>query len=405
MATVTSKTSIKIDELVNGTLVSGYISPTGRLILVNRAGAEQDAGQVVTSKIQARWNASATYVVNDVVTYAGALYKAITSTVAAGLVPAMTSSAWGKLTPMDATDWVDLDPTFEMTTATASLNTFWANGSSVVSLTTAAGEIETGRQSLKVVMGGVAAQRLYSHEENIVAGGEYIQIKVRAKILAGGGLTNLTVNLWQNDLTGIPEVFAPGVVQTGSFEPFAALTTTWTTYTFHVLAVNAKPRAKMNYIVNCPGATGATVLIDSVRIKRVAMPYEDGVWYNAAINMPNVPKTDYYCKFMRIGKTVFVRHTILLTAAPLSTALIDLPFPYASDMIIYGTQKIGDVRGIRQGVAYYEGSITPNQLAGPSRAAIGGQNGTGGNAWAASYPAAWVSGDAWTMNYMYETSA
>lgn len=47
MATVVSKTSIKIDDLINDTIISGQIVD-GHLILVNRGGAQIDAG-VVTS--------------------------------------------------------------------------------------------------------------------------------------------------------------------------------------------------------------------------------------------------------------------------------------------------------------------------------------------------------------------
>ena len=48
MATVEGKTSIKIDELVNGTVISGYVNPTtGQLVLVTRGGAEILAGFAV----------------------------------------------------------------------------------------------------------------------------------------------------------------------------------------------------------------------------------------------------------------------------------------------------------------------------------------------------------------------
>jgi hypothetical protein len=42
VATVVSKTSIKIDELIEGTIISGYIDGAGHLILVNRGGGEMD---------------------------------------------------------------------------------------------------------------------------------------------------------------------------------------------------------------------------------------------------------------------------------------------------------------------------------------------------------------------------
>lgn len=48
MATVTGKTSFKIDELVNNTVTSGYVDPSGHLILTTFGGSEIDAGKVKT---------------------------------------------------------------------------------------------------------------------------------------------------------------------------------------------------------------------------------------------------------------------------------------------------------------------------------------------------------------------
>ena len=46
MATVQSKTSIKIDDLVNDTVISGQVSANQHLILITRGGAQIDAGYV-----------------------------------------------------------------------------------------------------------------------------------------------------------------------------------------------------------------------------------------------------------------------------------------------------------------------------------------------------------------------
>lgn len=48
MASVDSRTRISIDELVNGTVISGHVTDD-RLILVTRGGAEIDAGPIVPS--------------------------------------------------------------------------------------------------------------------------------------------------------------------------------------------------------------------------------------------------------------------------------------------------------------------------------------------------------------------
>lgn len=50
MASVDSRTRISIDELVNGTIVSGHVTDN-RLILVTRGGAEIDAGSVATNVV------------------------------------------------------------------------------------------------------------------------------------------------------------------------------------------------------------------------------------------------------------------------------------------------------------------------------------------------------------------
>lgn len=50
MASVTGKTSIKIDDLINDTIISGSVVD-GHLLLRNRAGAEIDAGVVTGASI------------------------------------------------------------------------------------------------------------------------------------------------------------------------------------------------------------------------------------------------------------------------------------------------------------------------------------------------------------------
>lgn len=47
MATVVSKTSIKIDELIEGTIVTGYVNDDGQLVLENRIGGQILAGNVL----------------------------------------------------------------------------------------------------------------------------------------------------------------------------------------------------------------------------------------------------------------------------------------------------------------------------------------------------------------------
>lgn len=61
MATVRSRTSISIDELIGETVVSGYVED-GTLILVNRDGAEIFAGDVMTGSPLAAWPVGSVFI-------------------------------------------------------------------------------------------------------------------------------------------------------------------------------------------------------------------------------------------------------------------------------------------------------------------------------------------------------
>lgn len=268
MATVVSKTSIKIDDLINDTVVSGAVID-GQLILVTRGGAEINAGSV-SKTFGLEWSKSTPYVVGDLVGYAGGFFKATADNV--NYPPYFYSNSWVQIVGVDASDWVSKDTFFEAQTLTY-WDFFWKNGTASAALTSTVGEFESGHQALKITLGTNSTQRIYNRTENIIKGvGDTVTVTVRAKYLAAGSTTvpTLTTSLNQNDQLHSPEPLAAGASFTGPLEGTAALTTTFSTYTFTMNAVDAKPRAQINLIVSTGAAGTGVVVIDSVVYARNA---------------------------------------------------------------------------------------------------------------------------------------
>lgn len=246
---------------------SGY----GKLYFKADNGVYKKVGSTETridsaaSYLPARlWNVLDTYVTDQIVGYAGKLWKA-TATVAANKPPALFSSLWTPITGSDVIEWSSLDPYFEADTYSVPWELFWKTGTVTPSLTSTSGEFESGRQALKLVMSASSSQRMYEKDENILSGGEFVTVEVRAKLLAAAAGVTLNTALLQNDTTSSPTPLAGGLANTGSMEGAATLTTTWTTYTFTMQAVNAKPRAAVNLIATT-GAAAGNVVIDRVKI-------------------------------------------------------------------------------------------------------------------------------------------
>jgi hypothetical protein len=122
-------------------------------------------------------------------------------------------------------------------------------------------------QSLKLDMAAGSFQRFYPKEENIVYGGELVQVTVRAKLLSAASGVTMYAEMLQNSSTGRPEPFESGLAIAGSAEGASTLTTSWGTYVFTMPAANAKPRAIVNINV-VTGANAAIVLIDRVKINK-----------------------------------------------------------------------------------------------------------------------------------------
>lgn len=270
MATVEGKTSLKIDDLINQTVVGGSIDPSsGHLLLNTRGGAVLDGGLVV-KPFGAAWSSVATYTNGDMVGYVGSIWKATgTST---NKPPALFTTLWTRLTGESSYDWVERDVYFNSDASlTESWQLFWKTGTVTSSLDSVAGEFETSIHSLKLDMAASSFQRFYSREENIVYGGETITVQVRAKLLAAVSGVTINAEMLQNDASGKPEPFETGVTYHGSAEGAQTLTTSWATYTMTMTAGISQPRAIVDVLVNT-GANAAIVLIDRVKILKATGP-------------------------------------------------------------------------------------------------------------------------------------
>lgn len=264
MSSVESRTRLSIDELIESTVIEGYINETGQLVLVTRGGAELPAGDV-SKPFGAPWDSTSTYTPGDTVGYAGTLWRALSGNT--NKPPALFNSKWVRLTGESMSDWAEKDPYFDGDSLTESWNVSTTTGSSVPSLTSTTGQFETGIQALKLTMGTTSFQRLFEKEENIVRGGEVVTVQVRAKLLSSAAGVTLRSSLLQNDATAAPVAGASGLNTTDASENPQTLTTSWTTFTFTMTAANAKPRANANVTVTTTAA-GAVVLIDYIRIIR-----------------------------------------------------------------------------------------------------------------------------------------
>lgn len=225
---------------------------------IGPAGAVGPAGSTAS-----RWNISTAYVTGNVVMYAGVMY--IAKQANTNKIPAFSFADWLEIGG-DAKSCPNIDVNFESSNWTAGYSFFWTTGTATPAITTTAGEFETGRQAVRVGLLAGSSQRIYPLDEMIVGGGEVITMKVRARAHAAG--ITLAASLLQNDTAGPPEPLATGLAQAtpeeGNQTPAVG---TWRTYTFSMVALNAKPRAMPNLIIST-GAAGSSISIQSIEIKR-----------------------------------------------------------------------------------------------------------------------------------------
>ena len=270
MATVDGKTSIKIDELINGSVVSGTIAANGHLILTTRGGAQLDAG-FLAKPFVGRWTVGVAYKIGDVVGYAGMTWQALQDSTS--YAPAFYTDHWQRISGDDGSNWVERDPYFDGNTLSGGgdWEVFWKTAGVVTEFTSVAGEFETGNQALKSSCPAGGSQRFYARDENVVRDGEVITVSVRARLQASAPTATLSAELFQNDKTNFPGVFVSGASITTPAEGSMNLTTSWKTYTFTFIATAAKPRAIINFIVAADAET-ATFFLDRIRIGRATGP-------------------------------------------------------------------------------------------------------------------------------------
>lgn len=308
MATVTGLTAEKAELIHDQTLVSGTVDPsTGRLLFTRMDGAVIDAGLVRGSTAR-KWDRITTYVGGDIVFYAGRAYRAANSN--SNKVPGLESSNWILVGGAPANGMVETDPTFERSSYAEQWETFWKTGSPTVSYTNVAGEFDSGRRALKVSLPPSSSQRLYQKEENLVAGGELIILRVRAKKLAAGTGTQFNATLMQNDTTGPPEPLASGAVYVSADVSNVQPTTSWGTYEFRFTAANSKPRAVVSLQVEQDATGTSNVVFDSIRVYR-GKQNEDSGWITVT-PYSNFTGTLRYRRFMGM---VFIQIRGNLTAA------------------------------------------------------------------------------------------
>lgn len=284
MATVLSKTSIKIDDLINGTVVSGAVNESGRLILTTAGGSQIDAG-LIGKQYTTTWTSAGSYKAGDAVGYAGMLWVAITDNT--NKPPAFYASDWRQIHGLDFKDIVEKDPFFlgSHIGGYGAWEYFWHTGTTACTLTSLPGEFETGTQALKIELATNSSQRLYQREENLCKGGEVITVQVRARLVAASSGTKIYGTLIQNDKTNDPTPLATGAAYTETPSgSHAQLTTSWATYSFALTTVNAKPRVIPGALVYT-ASESAVVLIDWVRYTRTSAVDK------ASIGLGNVDNT------------------------------------------------------------------------------------------------------------------
>lgn len=289
MATVDGKTSIKIDELIESSIISGAVNGSGHLILTTRGGADIDAG-FIAKQTFGHWSSATSYLGGDVVGYAGQTWQALSNNT--NKPPALYTSIWLRIAGDSSKEWAERDPYFNGDSLSADWDFFWKTGSPTVVLTSVAGEFETGTQALKISVPTSAIQRFYAKDENMVRDGEIITVSVRARLSATSANARLSVQMIQNFATD-PVPLASGNVLAASVEGPQALTTSWATYNFTVVAGNTAPRAIMNIIADAGATASCVFLIDRVRIARASsMALEAYPVGSIYFNVTNVdPKT------------------------------------------------------------------------------------------------------------------
>lgn len=266
MAEVTGTTALKLEDLIETSIISGRIDSSGHLILTNRGGSEIDAGYV-TKPFGGAWTKHTPYENGDVVGYAGLIWKAKMANV--GKVPALYTSVWTSLSGDSGSDWSEKDPFFVGDNVFDSWEFFWKTGTSNVDVSTNLAELGSGSQVMRISEAVNSGQRFYNKEENIVRGGEIIKVQVRVRMTSTNPTATVSAQILQNSGDNEPDPYAVGAQFAQPLESAKPVSTAWTTYTFNVPTLVGKPRAKVHINLNSGSSGAAVFLVDWVRVTRL----------------------------------------------------------------------------------------------------------------------------------------
>lgn len=265
MAKVTGKTSIRIDDLINNTVVSGEIDNDGQLILQTRGGSRINAGWV-SRELGGAWSPTVTYEPGDIVGYGGVIWKAKDQSL--NQPPPLFTTLWLRMTGEDANTWANRDPMFMGDSLAENWDTSIKIGNPTVDYTKISGEYESGVQALKVSASISDTQVVYQKEENIVEGGDMIRSTVRARLLSPAPGATLNSALVQSETDVIPKPLDSNSTTIEANEGGdRTLTTEWKTYSFTFTPEEDKPRAKVYFTLDAT-ASNAVFLVDKMKVER-----------------------------------------------------------------------------------------------------------------------------------------
>ena len=246
-------------------ITSSVIDENGDLIITYSSGAIVNVGRVEGSDAPAHkvsnYGRGVNYVQNDIVNFAGRLYKSKTANVEKR--PPFYSADWEVVSPAP-NGWVQIDPFF-LRQDWDQWELWWATSGVVRAYTSVAGEFVTGHRALKLTIPAGGRQRIFPKELNLVGGGERIVTVVKARLLTAQS-TNVEIvgTLYQAGEDGHPEPLGSGASDANAEEGAQSIGASWTDFTFSNTAAYELPQARVNVVVFNNDTETAEVLIDQI---------------------------------------------------------------------------------------------------------------------------------------------
>lgn len=276
MATVNGLTKERMLAIEAASVTDGDVVGDN-LVLTRHDGTTIVAGNVrgpqgtagtngINMTAGALWGNGNLYVVNNTVGYNGRLYTCIQANV--NKCPPFYNDYWTPVTGGSPETWPLVDSMF-MSEDLDAHDLFWRSGTVTSSLTSTAGEFESGFQAMKLIMGDNSNQHIYEKGEVLVRGDEIITVSIRAKVTAAVAVyPTVAINLHQAPKDGSPQPFGSDASSVGGSPLYGRLGTSWSTFTFTVQAQPGKPRARMS--VNFSTTTnGATIVVDRIEVSKI----------------------------------------------------------------------------------------------------------------------------------------